>query len=283
MHDAYGPMTGHTFLAWIETDSGLIAVDTGWDVAWGEPYEGSDLEALVRASTGTGKPLTHILLTHDHPDHVANLPLLLERWPEAAVLAHANSRVAQRTEPLQGGETLTIGGERVEVLYTPGHSEARDELCYYLPEYHFLFSGDVAQPQGPSYSYATGPSPVPFFHDGDAYHRTLERLIALDPSYMRSGHGDFLGPEQAKQWLRVTLATLLRIEELALTLAERYPQKDDEWLTESLYDQLADERHVPMRAANKRKREGSYEGKTDFERFDKPGLLWAVRQARALG
>jgi glyoxylase-like metal-dependent hydrolase (beta-lactamase superfamily II) len=273
---------GHGFLAWIETVDGLVSVDTGWDVAAGEPYEGSDLEALVKMSARSGKELTAVLLTHDHPDHCMNLPLLLERWPDARVYAHPNSNADGVTHHLHGGENLQIGGEAIEVLYTPGHSQSRDELCYYLPGEHFLFSGDVAQPQGPSYAFANGPSPVPFFHFGDEYARSLERLIALDPQAMRTGHGDFLGPEQARQWLRVTLATVTRIQELALDLAERYPERESGWLAEAVYDQVADERNYGLRAANRRKREGSYEGLSDYERFDKPGILWAVEQARAI-
>ncbi len=280
MAKLFGDISGHKFLAWLETESGLVAIDSGWDVASGEPYEGSDLEALVAASEVAGKPLAHILLTHDHPDHRMNLPLLLERWPDARVYAHPNSSVEGVTDSLRGGETLPLGARHhIEAIYTPGHSAARDELCYWLPEGRFLFSGDVVQPQGPSYAFATGPSPVPFFHHGDEYHRSLNRLIALDPLAIRTGHGDLLGPEQAKQWLRVTLATVDRIQELALELAERYPAKDEDWLAESIHDQIADERHFGLRAANQRKRQATYDGATDYERFDKPGILWAVREA----
>jgi hydroxyacylglutathione hydrolase len=260
----------------------LVAIDTGWDVASGRPYDGSDVEGLVQASAATGKALSHVLLTHDHPDHVLNLPLLVERWPDVGVYGHDNGSVEGVTDRLQGGETLECGGETIQVLYTPGHSAARDELCYYLPEHRFLFCGDVVQPQGPSYEYSTGPSPIPFFHYGDDYRHSLERLIGLDAHYMRTGHGDFLGPEQARQWLRVTLATVSRIEALALELAERYPAKDEARLAEMIYDQVADERHFGLRAANQRKRQGSYEGATDYERFDRPGILWAVKQAREI-
>lgn len=282
MHDSYGPISGHNFLAWIETDEGLVAIDTGWDVAAGEPYDGSDLEALEQASARTGTPLTHVLLTHDHWDHTANLPLLRERWPDAVVYAHPNGQVEGPTTPLHGDETLTLGGVRVQALHTPGHSQHRDELCYWLPDLQFLFSGDVAQPQGPSYAYANGPSPVPFFHFGDDYRRSLERLIALDPQRMRTGHGDFLGPEQAKQWLRVTHASVVRITDLALELAERYPDRDVAWLVELIYEQIVEERHFGHRRARQRMRQSSYEGATDFERFDAPGLRWAVEQAKAV-
>jgi len=282
MKQLYGPVSGHNFLAWIESNDGLVAIDTGWDVAAGEAYEGSDIEALVLASENSQKPLTHILLTHDHWDNCANLALLQARWPNVKVYAHTNSSVDGVTEPLYGGETLHLAGIAIKVIYTPGHSANQDELCYYLPDYRFLFSGDVAQPQGPSYSFANGVSPVPYFHDPEAYSDTLDRLIQLDPKRLRTGHGDFLGPEQAKQWLRVTLATVMRMDELAVTLTERYPDKENEWLVDLLYDYIVDERHYPMRIARQRKRQRTYGEQTDYERFDKPGMLAMIVGAKAL-
>ena len=281
MKQLYGPISGHKFLAWIESNHGLIAIDTGWDVAAGEAYEGSDIEALVLASEASQKPLTHILLTHDHWDHCANLSLLQARWPEVKIYAHTNSSVDGITEPLYGGETLHLDGIAIQVIYTPGHSLNRDEVCYYLPDYDFLFSGDVAQPHGPSYCFANGVSPVPYFHHAEAYSTTLDRLVRLKPKRLRTGHGDFLGPEQAKQWLRVALATLMRMEELAITLTERYPDKENDWLVDLLYDYIVDERHYPFRDAKHRQRHSTYGGETDYERFDKPGMLALIVAAKA--
>jgi glyoxylase-like metal-dependent hydrolase (beta-lactamase superfamily II) len=282
MADSYGPLTGHNFLAWLETTTGFVAIDSGWDVAEGQPYEGSDLEAITLATERTGKPLTHILFTHDHQDHCANLPLLRERWSDVIVMAHRNSSIEGVTRYLEGGETVEIGGIAIQVLETLGHSQHRDELSYLVPEYRLLFCGDVAQPQGPSYAVVTGPSPVPYFYFGDDYHRTLERLIHLDVGHIRTGHGDFLGPEQCRQWLRVTLATVQRIEELAVTYVERYPTKAAEWLAELVYDQIIEERHYGMSKGNKRKREATYPGASDYERFDLPGILWFVKGAQQL-
>lgn len=269
---------GHNFLAWIVTADGLVAIDAGWDLYRGLPEPDSDVAALSRASQQLNRPLTHILLTHDHTDHVAGLGELLARWPNAEVMAHANTNVAEVTRHLEDGETLTLGGVRLVAHHTPGHSAHRDELSFWLPDAAFLFCGDLAQPQGPSYSYANGPSPVPFFVDGDAYQRSLERLIALDPQQMRTGHGDLLGPEQSRQWLRVTLAVVQRIEELAFSLVERYPERSDAWLIEGIYDQVVEERGFGLRRARQRKSDG-----TDYERFDVPGLRWAVQAARGVG
>ena len=140
----------------------------------------------------------------------------------------------------------------------------------------------MVQPQGPSYAIVTGPSPVPFFHWGDDYRHSLERLIALDVGHLRTGHGDFLGSEQSRQWLRVTVATVQRIEELAITYAERYPTKPAEWLAEMVYDQIVEERHYGISKGNKRKRDATYPGATDYERFDMPGILWFVKAAQQL-
>ncbi|MBA3530869.1 MAG: MBL fold metallo-hydrolase [Ardenticatenales bacterium] len=282
MAHRYGPISSHHMIAWMECESALVTVDTGWDVAIGESYLDSDLEALVQASLTSEKPVSHVLLTHNHRDHRLNLPFLLEHWPDLQLCAHPAGNVEGIAMPLQGGETLVIGGQTIQALHTPGHSQERDELSFYLPEHRFLFCGDALQPQGPSYAYSNGPSPVPYFHYGDEYQRTLERLIALDPLHILTGHGSFLASEQGKQWLRVTLTTIMRIDELAMELVERYPDKGAEWHAESVYDQIADERHYGLRAATQRKRQSTYPGETDYERFDRPGILDAVRRAQQI-
>ena len=272
---------GHHYLSWIITAGGIVAVDTGWDLYRGLPDEESDFFALAQASELARLPLTHILLTHDHIDHTADLSALLQRWPQATVMAHANSSVAAVAETPADGDQMRVGDLTIVAYHTPGHSAQGDELSFWLPDERFLFCGDLAQPQGPSYGYTNGPSPVPFFVDGEAYQRSLARLIALDPQQMRTGHGNLLGPEQSRQWLRVTLATVQRIEALAFELVARYPTRSDDWLIEAIYDQIADERAFGLRRANQRKRQRSFpERDTDYALFDVPGLRWAVEAAR---
>ena len=57
-----------------------------------------------------GLNVTHVLLTHHHHDHVAELGEALERWPDAAVLAHPEERVPGTTGDLSPGDELEIGG-----------------------------------------------------------------------------------------------------------------------------------------------------------------------------
>lgn len=275
-----GPVRFHGFLAWIEGDRDLITVDTGYDVAAGGPFEGSTLEALEQSVAATGKPVASILLTHHHRDHMANLPLLLERWPKAEVIAHEASPIAEVTHRIAADGTLHLSGVPIEALVTPGHSELGDDLSFWLPGERFLFCGDLAQPQGPNYTISTGPSPVPFFHHGTAYLQSLERLMALNINAMRTGHGDLLGPEQARQWLRVTYTTVNRIGELAIEVVEKYPDRSVDWLCELVYDRVADERHFNFRAAQARKQTMTYpeSGLSDYEFFDKPGIRYWVEQ-----
>jgi glyoxylase-like metal-dependent hydrolase (beta-lactamase superfamily II) len=276
-----GPVRFHGFLAWIEGDQQLMLIDTGYDVASGAPYDGSTLAALDERAAHTGKPVSHIFLTHHHWDHTANLPLILARWPEAEVVAHQNSPLAEVTRRVSTDVSIQVGGLTVEVLPTPGHSEAGDDLSFWLPDERFLFCGDLAQPQGPSYALSNGVSPVPFFHQGTAYLQSLDRLLGLDINAMRTGHGDLLGPEQARQWLRVTYATVTRIAELAIEVVDQYPDRSPDWLCELVYDRIADERHFGFRAAEQRKKAMSApdRGQSDYELFDKPGILYWIEQA----
>ena len=49
---------------------------------------GGPIEPLAAKAAEHDLNVTHILLTHHHHDHVAELGEALERWPDAKVLAH---------------------------------------------------------------------------------------------------------------------------------------------------------------------------------------------------
>src|ERR671922_229489 len=66
---------------------------------------------------------THVLLTHHHHDHVAELAKLTDRWPDMEVLAHPDERVDGVTGDLAPDETLRVGDLEVRALHTPGHTK----------------------------------------------------------------------------------------------------------------------------------------------------------------
>ena len=83
---------------------------------------GGPIAPLVAAADAHDLDVTHILLTHHHHDHVAELAAALERWPGAAVLAHPEERVPGTTGDLRPDAELAIGGLTVRALHTPGHT-----------------------------------------------------------------------------------------------------------------------------------------------------------------
>src|ERR671915_1198069 len=70
---------------------------------------GGPIAPLVAAAESHGLDVTHILLTHHHHDHVAELAGALDRWPGAAVLAHPEERVAGATGGLGPDQEVRIG------------------------------------------------------------------------------------------------------------------------------------------------------------------------------
>jgi len=86
--------------------------------------------------------LTHILLTHHHGDHVAELTEAIAAFPDAPVLIHALERdeVPQATGTLAPGETIRTGALTIEPLHTPGHTAGMLSL---LIDGTDVFTGDT--------------------------------------------------------------------------------------------------------------------------------------------
>jgi hydroxyacylglutathione hydrolase len=86
--------------------------------------------------------LSHILLTHHHGDHVAELDAAIEAFPDAPVLIHELERaeVPQATGTLAPGETIRTGALTIEPLHTPGHTAGMLSL---LVDGTDVFTGDT--------------------------------------------------------------------------------------------------------------------------------------------
>ena len=62
--------------------------------------------------------LTAVLQTHHHADHIGGTPELLERWPQAEVIASTDDqeRIPFQTMSVRDGDRFTVQGTPVEVL-----------------------------------------------------------------------------------------------------------------------------------------------------------------------
>ncbi|AII49906.1 hydroxyacylglutathione hydrolase [Synechococcus sp. KORDI-52] len=93
--------------------------------------------------------LTAILQTHHHADHIGGTTDLLQRWPQAEVIASADDRkrIPFQTMPVRDGERITVLGTRVEVLDVAAHTRAH--IAFFIPDPQdaalgpVLFCGDT--------------------------------------------------------------------------------------------------------------------------------------------
>lgn len=86
--------------------------------------------------------LTHVLLTHHHHDHVAELDAVREAYPNAPVLIHPLERelVPGATGTMEPGEVIETGALAIEAIHTPGHTAGMLSL---LVDGTDVFTGDT--------------------------------------------------------------------------------------------------------------------------------------------
>jgi glyoxylase-like metal-dependent hydrolase (beta-lactamase superfamily II) len=127
------------------------------------------LAALPRLET--------ILITHRHGDHAPGA-VPLKRATGAKIVAPPNV-LAETDVVVSGGELLTIDGNQVEVIATPGHTN--EHVCY-LTSDGDLFTGDTILGAGTTAIFP------PDGHMGD-YLRSLELLRSKRPRRIYPAHG----------------------------------------------------------------------------------------------
>lgn len=135
-------------------------------------------EAIVEAVSDT--PLGTIVITHSHPDHISNLPALMDDHPDARVLAAEPDNLPVDAEPLR--DTIELAGHDWQVLRTPGHKD--DSVCLYQPEEKVLFSGDLIFPGGSfgRTDLAEG--------DREQLITSIEQIVELDVQELYAGHDE---------------------------------------------------------------------------------------------
>lgn len=146
----------------------------------------------------TDKPVTAVA-THIHWDHIGGHKYFPDFYAHEAELDWLNGgfplsldtikeMVLDRCDPPEGfnvehyeffqgmptcllsdGDVIDLGGRRVEVLHTPGHSPGH--LCFWEPATGYLFTGDLVYKD---VLFAYYPSTDP-----EAYLASLEKVAAL--------------------------------------------------------------------------------------------------------
>lgn len=107
--------------------------------------------------------LEAVVLTHQHGDHVAQLETVVESF-DPDVYAYADHPA--RTHPIDDGDTVRIGDEEFDVVFTPGHAD--DHVSFVSDS--TLFSGDVVVHDDGAFDYGS-------FGRTDMAGQSRERLI----------------------------------------------------------------------------------------------------------
>ena len=129
-----GPVSNNAYIIADSTTNDAIVVDA--------PEES---EHVVEAAKGLN--VRRVIVTHRHRDHWNGIDALLSGI-DAPVFTHEADReqyAAQVNGTLAHDETVEVGGLKLRVIHTPGHTAGC--ICLELGEH--LISGDTLFPGGP--------------------------------------------------------------------------------------------------------------------------------------
>lgn len=198
---ALGTSANQNFIsnaAFVVTRAGVVVVD-----ALGSPALAERLMAEIRKVTD--QPVTHVIVTHYHADHVYGLQAF--KAAGARIVAHSaakqylDSEIAQRRlqdsrqtlapwidettrlvaadQWIDGPTALTVGGVRFDIQPV-GPAHTPEDLVVYLPQDKALLAGDLMFRRR-----------IPFVGQADSGHwiEALDALLRFDPSVVVPGHG----------------------------------------------------------------------------------------------
>jgi len=116
--------------------------------------------------------LSHILLTHHHPDHTGGVKALADRF-DSQVIGPAKSPFGAIDHPVSEGQRLTVLGFQFGVLEVPGHT--LDHIAYYCDsapdgDGPLVFCGDTLFAAGCGRIFEGNPSMM---------FQSLQKLAAL--------------------------------------------------------------------------------------------------------
>lgn len=162
--------------------TGLVLIDTGMDPT------GQALDAAVVEVGADWSDISHVLISHNHVDHVGALAHVRHAAAGAQVLASPLDRVPD-ARPVTAGDKIGA----LQVLATPGHTPGH--LSFLDQDRGLLFIGDCLGVSNGRLVRA----PVPFTADPDRAEETLHTLRALRVQRMLFAHG----PELIDPWAQL--------------------------------------------------------------------------------
>ncbi|APX97058.1 MBL fold metallo-hydrolase [Natronorubrum daqingense] len=126
-----------------------------------------------------------VVLTHQHGDHVAQLEAVVDAF-DPDVYAYDDHPT--RTQEIRDGDTVSIGDDDFDVVYTPGHA---DDHVSFVSE-SSLFSGDVVVHDDGAFDYGSFGRTDMAGQSRERLIESIETLLERLPDgieHMYAGHG----------------------------------------------------------------------------------------------
>ncbi len=174
----YHDMQVNAYLVWDPASKEAVAFDSG-----------ADSSALLEKCERDGLALKLILLTHAHPDHVADLDRLVQA--SGAPVHLSDREEAPGAQPIAEGESFKVGGLTVESFLTSGHSAGGTTFFIRGLDRPVAIVGDslfAGSMGGGNVSYE------------DAIRNNLEKILTLpEDTVLCPGHGPLTTVSEEKQ------------------------------------------------------------------------------------
>ncbi len=200
----------------IESDGEAAFIDTGTSLTL--PL----LMQVLEAKGISRDQVRYVIPTHVHLDHAGGAGALMQQLPQASMVIHPYgarhmidpSKLAAGATAVYGeeafkksfgelipvsesrvieapdGHRLRLGSRELLCLDTPGH--ARHHICIHDDQSQGIFTGDTFGLSYREFDTAAGPfllaTSTPIQFDPQAWHQTIDRLMALSPQVIYLTH-----------------------------------------------------------------------------------------------
>lgn len=224
----------------VVTPTGVVMID-----ALGSPALAERLVAAIKKITPL--PITHVLMTHYHADHIYGLQVFkalgakIVAYRAASMYLNSetarlrmeasraqlfpwiddNTRLVEPDTWLDGDQDLLLGGMLFQArIVGPAHTP--EDLAFYLPSEKVLFAGDLVFRNR-----------IPFVGQADSRHwiTALDQLLVFEPKVIVPGHGPLSSDarhdmQQTREYLVYLRTAMQRAAEAMEPFDEAYQNTD---------------------------------------------------------
>lgn len=148
--DVYWITDGNYHSMFVVADTGVVLVDAPEPLPFFPPIPVLDAIAEV-----TDKPVTHMIYSHGHTDHIGGAGAVKEAFPGVQIIAHKETRaILERandprrpvpTATFNKQRNLNVGGKLLQLSYF-GNTHQEGNTFIYLPGSKILMVVDIVYP-----------------------------------------------------------------------------------------------------------------------------------------